>query len=347
MKKFFIGVDVSKETVNVSVICKSEDATAIVPLGAEVFANSRMGFRRMLAWSRKTCQRKSFEDMLFCCETTGSYDILMCDYLYAYGVDIWRESALQIKASSGVRKGKNDVADAMVIAEYACRHQDKAQPYASMNETVIQIKALFLYRRKLEQSMTSVKVRANEIKATTQNNPTLRFIYRDQMKIVRDTQKRIKECEKRIKELIDSDADLKRNFDHLLSIRGIGLVNATAMIVFTDNFKRFASSRKLASYYGVATFREKSGTSIDKKASVKSLSNSMLKAYISQAANATILERGIYRPYYERMRAAGKHHLIVMNNIKNKLIQLAFALIKEDCDFEPDHLMREARKRTA
>ena len=48
--------------------------------------------------------------------------------------------------------------------------------------------------------------------------------------------KEIKECEKRMMEIINADGKIKRNYDHITSIGGVGLINATALIVFTGNF---------------------------------------------------------------------------------------------------------------
>ncbi len=57
-------------------------------------------------------------DSLFCMETTGAYELHLCDYLYGKGYDVWRESALQIKWSTGVTKAKNDNADSERMARY-------------------------------------------------------------------------------------------------------------------------------------------------------------------------------------------------------------------------------------
>jgi predicted ATP-binding protein involved in virulence len=101
----------------------------------------------------------------------------------------------------------------------------------------------------------------------------------------------------------------------------------------------------MATYYGVARFRKKSGTSIDKKDEVKQYSSSMLRAYLTQAAECTIEEHGIYHDYYIRKKAEGKPYGVILNNIKNKLIHLAFSLIENDIDYEENHEFLRAQKR--
>ena len=304
-----------------------------------------MGFRRMLVWARHLIKGIALDEVMFCCETTGGYDRCLCDYLFAKGLDIWRESSLQIKKSCGLRKGKDDKTDSLIIAEYAMRHMDKAVYYVSPSETVRELKALLLYRRKLEQEKTSKKVRVAELKATAAKSKSISFILRDAQKSIRILEKSIKDCEKQILALYDSDEELKKSYDHLTSIRGIGIVNASAMIAYTNNFKNITTSRKLSSYYGIAPFREQSGTSVNKKAMVKCYSNSMLRAYLTQAAENTIREHGIYHDYYKRLSERGKCHGIALNNVKNKLLHLSLSLIANDMDYEENHeVLRAIRK---
>ena len=345
MKKIVVGIDISKEKIDASAIDVRDIQLGVVKLDYQVFENRPMGFRRMLVWARHLIKGVGLEDVLFCCETTGGYDRCLCDYVYAKGLDIWREGALQIKRSMGVRKGKDDKADSLAIAEYAMRHMDKAVMYETPSDTVRELKALFLYRHKLVQERTSKKVRAEELKATAAKSKSMRFIVHDAMKSVRTVEKSIKQCERQILELIEGDEELKKNYDHITSVHGIGIVNATAFIAYSNNFKGITTANKIASYWGCAPFRDTSGTSVDKKAYVKCYSNSLLKAYLTEAAEWTVKENGIYHDYYLRLKAAGKPYGVIINNARNKLIHLVHSLVTNDMDYEQNHeLLRRLRK---
>ena len=337
MKKIVIGIDISKEKIDATAIDVRDSQLGVVKLDYQVYENRPMGYRRMLVWARHLIKGIGLEDVLFCCETTGGYDRCLCDYIYAKSLDIWRESALQIKRSMGVRKGKDDKADSLMIAEYAMRHIDKAVIYETPDEKVRELKALFLYRHSLVQERTKKKVRASELKATAAKSSSMRFIVRDAMKGVRSLDKSIRDCEKQILAIIDGDESLKRNYGHIESIPGISIVNATAFITYSDNFRSITTANKAASYWGCASFRERSGTSIDKKAYVKCYSGSLLKATLTQAAECTIKEHGIYREYYLRLKAEGKPYGIIVNNVRNKLIHLVFSLVTNGMDYEKNH----------
>lgn len=49
---------------------------------------------------------------------------------------MWLANAYAIKHSSGIQRVKSDKADSAAIAEYAWRHQDKAQMYEPIDESL-------------------------------------------------------------------------------------------------------------------------------------------------------------------------------------------------------------------
>lgn len=340
MKKIVVGIDISKEKIDAGAICVGNLQESPVRLDHQVFGNRPAGFRRMLAWARHLMPDITLNDVLFCCETTGGYDRILCDYIYAKGLQIWREGALQIKRSMGVRKGKDDRADSFMIAEYAMRNMDKAVVYVSPDSTIRELKALFLYRHRLVQEKAEKRVRATHLAETAPRSKSMSFILRDAQKGIRALEKSIKECEERIIELTKSDGELMRNYKHIVSIKGVSIVNTTALIAYSNNFQSITTANKMASYYGIAPFRERSGTSVDRKACVRYYSCSLLRATITQAAECTVKEGGIFRKYYMRLKATGKPYGVILNNIKNKLLHLVFSLVRNDADFDMNYETR-------
>ena len=176
MKNSFIGIDVSKEKLDVTIIRKEEET--VTTAGYQVFANSKTGLKDLLVWVRKNASRVKAE-CLFCLETTGSYDLLACNHLFSKGYDVWRESALEIKRSSGLRRGKDDRSDSEAIAEYAMRHADKMKPYTPEDRKMHELKQLYLYRDSLVEERKAKLTRISEIKATEEESSwTLNFMYR-------------------------------------------------------------------------------------------------------------------------------------------------------------------------
>lgn len=324
----------SKEKLDATIIIKKEEQHEVA--GYEMFENTKNGIVKLTSWVRKTT-REPKDMCLYCAETTGGYDRLLCEQLFAKGHRIWRESALEIKRSIGLRRGKDDKADSKAIAEYAMRHEDKAELFRPADKKIEELRQLYLYRESLVEERKVKITRAKEIKATCVENPSLRFMYKTSVEDAEMIGKRIKECEARIKKLIAADDSLSRNYGHVTSINSISLVNGVAMLVFTENFTRFESPKQMATYYGVAPFRNQSGSSIDHRANVSRFSSTKLKSQISQAALIATVTNATLKAYYERMIKAGKPRGIALNNVKNKLIHIAFSLVKNDCDYEENH----------
>lgn len=105
-------------------------------------------------------------------------------------------------------------------------------------------------------------------------------------------------------------------------MKGVALINAAAIIVFTDNFKRFSfNSRKICTYWGVTPFRNESGDSIRRGTHTSSFHNNWLKAILSEAVLCAIRYNERLKTYFLRLLAKGKHRNIALNNTKNKLLK--------------------------
>ncbi|MEI3119058.1 MAG: transposase [Parabacteroides johnsonii] len=62
--------------------------------------------------------------------------------------------------------------------------------------------------------------------------------------------------EKENNDLINSEEEIKNNYERITSIKGVAFVNALALIVYTENFTCFDDPRKLACYAGVVRSNE-------------------------------------------------------------------------------------------
>ena len=148
----------------------------------------------------------------------------------------------------------------------------------------------------------------------------------------------IDRLEKQMEKIVEEQEDLSNNYEILRSFPGVGLVNSICFITYTDNFKKFnLNARKIATYWGVAPFGDDSGKTIHKDPHVSHFCNHWLKAILGNAANSAIVWNPIIKPYYERLKKAGKCEGICRNNVKNKIIQTITAMIKKGEKFDPEY----------
>lgn len=335
MKKFFIGIDFSKEKFDATLIVNGNGAETVI-VSHEVFSNKKAGFADCISWMRKETCKAMPEEVLLCGEDTGRYSDAFADYFYGRGYDLWLESPLQIKHSMGIQRSKNDKADSLAIAQYAKRFEDKARFYQPESESLLQLREIFNFRQHLVKQRKALAVRKGMVKETALGKTdTMKFIDRTSRKQINSLDKDIEECNRRMAELIESDEELSETYRIVTSVKGIGLQNAVALIVVTRNFTRFSDARQLACYCGVAPFAKQSGTSIHSPAHTSPLANKQIKALLTEAAKCAARYNPVLKTYYQRMINKGKHMGVALNNVKNKLIHIIMAMVKNKTVFDP------------
>lgn len=335
MKKFFIGIDVSKETIDVSYF---EADRMRHPEYLAQYPNAPKGFRTMVKDLRLCSYGIGCGQWLFCCETTGVYDHSLCRWITDHGMVIWRESALQIKWSSGILRGKNDEVDSLRIAEYAWRYQDKLLPYVKPSESLSSLKALFVHRKRLIEKRTAAYCQIKVLSTTKETSSSVsKFIIKDIKREIEHLSKSINDVGKALHEVIRGDEELSRNYNHIISIKGVGPFTAMSLIIYSGNFKVITTSKKMACYCGIASFRDQSGSSINKKAYVSNLANRQVKTLLGMAARSASKTNPIFKEYFDRLVASGKPIALAYNNLKNKIVTIVYKLIECDCDFDENY----------
>ena len=337
MKKLFVGIDFSKEKIDVAIIF-AEGLTETSMRVSNEFKNSVSGYKQLVKWVEESSNETEPSLWLFCGENTGDYSKPLCNFLYGRGFDMWLENAKSIKDASGIRRLKSDRADANMIAEYAMRNYDKAIIYEPLSESLSQLRELFLYRQMVVRHRCSFQVRRGEKRLNMEKSPVKTMISQSGRHIVTELNKEIEKIDKRIAELIDSDDELAQVFTIVTSIPGIGTQNAVCLMVYTDNFRRFNfDSRKIACYYGIAPFGRDSGTSVHTDPHVHYMANRQIKAMLSQAALSAAKFNPVIASYYSRLIERGKKRQIVLNNVKNKLVHIVTAMVRNKQLFDKDY----------
>jgi transposase len=323
--KFFVGVDVSKDKLDVAVWSESQ----WVFIGT--LSNTQKEITKLLRLLRKNIQLDT-SSALFCVEHTGMYSKPLLKALHQQHCTIWIESALQIKKSLGIQRGKTDQVDAKRIAEYAFRFQDKLKPWQPPAEALQKIRELLVVRERLVKSRKSLMVTLGDSKRFME--PELYKIHHKASQgPIKALKKSIQEVEYQMREVLDSDENLKRLSSLIDSVEGVGLIIASHFLVTTNAFTTINNPRSFATYCGVAPFEHTSGT-IRGKTRVSHLANKTTKTLLHLAAVVSITQKGELAEYYHRRVAEGKHKMSVLNAMRNKIIHRIFAVVSRGTPYE-------------
>ncbi len=338
MKKITVGIDFAKEKF---------DMTAInVCNGASIhaqFKNAPSGARDMVRTVKKFAKGTNSSEWLFCGEDTGYYSQTVTRYLAEKGFFMWQQNAYSIKRSEGrIRRGKDDKADSRTIAEYAKRFQDMAVEYKLPPKEQEELKMLLSQRDLYVSAKTKLQNSTSEIPDRKTQGEAVRLIKAANKRLCGQIGQEIKRIEKKMDEIIGSVQGLKQNYDILTSFTGVARINAITFIVYTDNFAKFElNARKIATYWGVAPFHKESGSTLHTAPHVSGFCNKQLKALISNAATVAIKFNPVIKAYYNRLLEKGKCPMIAKNNVKNKIIHILTAMIKNKQKFNPDKIFTQ------
>ena len=150
--------------------------------------------------------------------------------------------------------------------------------------------------------------------------------------------RQIKKIEVEINTLIAQDQTMNLNFQLLKTIKAVGEVTATAAIIKTGNFMRFATARKFACYCGIAPFEHSSGKSIRRKTRISHLADKEMKTLLHQSAKCAIQFDKELKSFYERRLAIGKSKKSTINIVRNKILYRMFSVIKRQTPFIESYL---------
>lgn len=327
--KFFVGIDVSKDTLDFSVVTGGQEVSNFR------IENSSQTIKAALK-NIKKLKGFAVDKTLFCLEQTGLYNNHVTTILHSVNANIWVEKAIQIKRSSGLQRGKSDKVDAQRIAFFAFRNQDRVRLWQAPRTVIQQLKRLTGVRERLLIMVSQLKKPVEESRKFD-SKAVYSIVKNSCTSSVKAIKADIKEVEKRISEVIKTDQSLKHLFELITSVDGIGNVIACDMILTTNEFKNITDPKKYACYSGVVPFEHTSGSSVRGRTRVSHFANKNSKRLLHLAAMSIIRYKGELKTYWLRKLEEGKHKMVVLNAIRNKLIQRVFAVVKRGTKFEKNY----------
>lgn len=331
MQKYtvFIGIDMSKEWLDASLYWQDHDG--VFPQAH--FANQTKGFDQLLQWVSQQVERHALQGKwYFCMEHTGLYTLPLASFLEDRGLTYVLESPLRIHRSVGLKRQKTDAVDAAHIAAYAARNYRDIKVRPLPTGILLQVQQLLSLRARLVRYRQGLTIAQKELKAMAQSQVSQPVVQLNDP-ICELISRQIKALDNDIQQRLFADAELKRLYELVRSVIGIGPVCAAYLLVYTNGFTAFEKARQFACYIGIAPFPYRSGKTIELPDKVSFLANRRMKALISMAAIAACNHDPHFRQFFKRQLQRGKHKGWIYNAVKNKLLYRVFAVVKRDTPY--------------
>ena len=325
--KNFFGIDVSKNTLDISVVNNEGKVIYYQRTG-----NSSKEIKAVFFDFMKR-NKTNYEESLFCMEYTGIYTLTLIKYLQKQNAKIWMESGSQIKKSLGMARGKNDKIDSRRIAMYSFTNRHKIKLWQAPREIIDQLSTLLTQRSRFIKAKKQLTVPVEE-QGQFLDKQMVKLIKENNSKPVAALLKSTEAIEKQLLELIKKDKRLAKIYKIITSVNGVGMITAIHVIITTNEFLSITEAKKYACYSGIAPFEHTSGVSIRGRNRVSHMANKKVKTVLHLAALAAIKTEGDIKNYYNRKVQEGKNKMSVLNAVRNKIIHRIFACVKEDRMFE-------------
>ena len=326
-KNWFIGIDVSKKTLDASIFVAGEVINRFPHIQVR---NEKQGFKELLRWAKT--QGVNTKDTLFGLEFTGCYSDALEQFLTGKKLCYAMLPTTVVKHYQRGTRDKNDKTDSAKIADYLFRFngteciKQRVLPSKAMQE----LKALKSERKFYVQQRVACENRQNVAKSKQEQKHL--------QKAIDLFNEQIEQIEQQMAEVVTSDEEIYLTYTRLLTIPGIGPVNAINTIANTQDFTAFETARQYAKYVGVAPSEHSSGTSVRWRGRPSPHADLQAKADLSMAAMRAVEFSCDMSIYYERKLGNRPNDKDVkkkaLNAVKFQLIKMMFAVVRQDRVFE-------------
>jgi len=308
VKKVFIGIDIAKDTIDISVLPSSESWT---------------GGTASTELSETLDRLTALKPTSIVLEATGGYETRLAASLATAGLPVAVVNPRQVRdfaRALGIL-AKTDAIDAHVLALFAEKVQPECRPLPTDDEHVL--KELLTRRYQLVDMRTAESNRRQQIvsKQVCESITTLIESINHELDVIE------REIDNRIKA-----SPVWRAKDKLLqSVPGIGKTTASMLIVALPELG-YLNRRQIASLAGLAPMNRDSGTFRGRRMITGG------RALIRAGLYMPILSAVRYNPkiktFYDRLIAAGKLEKVAITACMRKLLTMLNAIVREN---EPWH----------
>jgi len=143
-------------------------------------------------------------------------------------------------------------------------------------------------------------------------------------------------------ELIESQiAEIKKVIEQaideldsvILSVPGIGKIDAAMILGEIGDIKRFSSPTKLLAYAGLDPVVNQSGKFSAKRTKMSKRGSKLLRYALINAAWNVSLNNNTFKRYYDSKIAQGHSHYSALGHTAHKLVRVIFKLLNENIEF--------------
>lgn len=316
----YAGVDVGSQEL---VLALRLDGSAV---DGGSFPNNPAGIRSLVKRLR-TLRRPVFA----CMEATGVYFLRVAHaFAQAEGIRVMVANPRAIKNFAGAmnRRSKTDRVDARLIALYA----EKAD-FVDWEPASESHHHLRLISRRIDERTTQKAADKNRLHSLRAGGSCPRCVEQDVRANIKSHEQSIKRLRKEAVALIMADEALRRRYQLLLSIPGVGKTTAVRLLAELSVMPGCLSARQWAAYAGLDPVHRESGTSVRTPSRISRAGNARLRNALFFAAMVAMRTDSHARAFTEKLTRKGKKKIQALVALMRKLLHAIWGMFKSSSTF--------------
>jgi len=304
VKKVFIGIDIAKDKIDISILPSGECWTAgITPT----------------ALSETIDRLTALKPTNIVMEATGGYETRFAASLATAGLPVAIVNPRQIRdfaRALGIL-AKTDAIDAQVIALFAEKVQPECRPLPTDDERTL--KELIVRRHQLVDMRTSESNRRQQIVSQQ--------VYESITTLIESINHQIDDIEREIDNRIKTSPVWRAKDNLLQSVPGIGKTTASMLIVALPELGTL-NRRQIASLVGLAPMNRDSGMFRGRR--MITGGRASIRAGLYMPILSAVRCNPKIKPFYDRLIAAGKLEKVALTACMRKLLTMLNAIVREN-----------------
>jgi transposase len=271
-------------------------------------------------------------------EATGSYWLSLATALAEAGFAVSVINAMQAHhfAKALLKRAKTDAIDAHTLAQLAALLQPTPwTPPPTIHEEL---------RQRLAQRDALIAMRQqvrNQLHALVQGPLIIATVRARMETLIATLNGQIAEVEAELAAVVAQDTGWTDAIRRLQSIPGVGLLTAAWLVVGTLNFTLCATAEQATAYAGLAPMPRVSGSSVRGHASIGRSGNRRLRTALYMATLSAAQHNPVIKPFYRRLRDAGKPPKVARCAAARKLLHLVWAVGTKGKTFDPGYQQQQ------
>jgi len=295
------------------------------------FENNLQGIKQFYKYARQ--KKLKGVTQYFLMEATGVYYEALAYFLKSKGahVIVVLPNKAKYFGKTLEIKSKTDALDAYILTQMGL--EKRLSEWEPPSELMKELKLLTREHFSLMNLKTEAK---NRIHAKNHSFKPGKDTVRRLKREIKFYENLIKEVESSIRNLLQSDQQMWKKIQNILTVNGVGVMTIAKVLAETNSFALIRNGKQLASYAGLDVVFKESGK-YQGKTKISKKGNQHLRQSVYMPAISAIKTNPKMKTYYDRMLEKGKPKKSGIIAVARKLLLLIYFLWKNNVEYDPNY----------